>query len=111
MLTKYPSDIKGDRPENLRHKRIIEDPQKRSDADFINALFKSAAKYKNNLPYDWLAVGKSYNSNSFTAGILKDAAGKDISVDFERWQPGGDKPIPLDEDRVLEYMEEYGQDE
>ena len=93
-LTATPNAL-ADRPSNLHDITRVFSSTTTSDAQFINNIFASAAKYNNNLPYDptpWL-LDPFYNSNSYASGILKDANSN--FPDLPWWQPGADKPIPL----------------
>ncbi|MFA6349351.1 MAG: hypothetical protein WCY12_00285, partial [Candidatus Omnitrophota bacterium] len=92
---KATPNISGDRPGNLRNIRQISD-NNRSDTQLIRDILASANQYKDNLPYDPTPAkfDRFYNSNSYTYGILRDARVTNIP-NLPGWQPGADKPIPL----------------
>jgi RHS repeat-associated protein len=102
-LIAYPSN-KSDRPSNLKNIERIIDPLKRSDTQLIRDIINSANKYHNNLPCDPdpsigdPSVEQSYNSNSYTRGVFKDAGIPNPPL-LPGWIPGWDIPIPLNEKR------------
>ena len=67
-----------------------------NEAQFIVDLMEAAVQYQNNLQYDGLARDGKYNSNSFISGLLV-ASGIAVNNIPDPWwyQPGLDKPIPL----------------
>lgn len=70
-------------------------PPGMNDTQFIKNLFEAYDSYQqDSRPYDALARGDGYNSNSLTSGLLN-AAGQPKVPNLPGWQPGGDKPIPL----------------
>jgi hypothetical protein len=93
ILTATPNDL-NDRPGELEQMQRILD--KRSDTQLINDIFGSADKYGNNLKYGATPSQSddSYNSNSYTYGVLNDAGVTNIP-NLNGWEPGADKPIPL----------------
>lgn len=96
--------ILNDRPEKLDYMQRVLDPKKRSDTQLIKDIFASADKYKDDLSYEALPFRSGsilgddvgYNSNSYSYGILKDAGIANIP-NLSKWEPGADKPIPLDD--------------
>lgn len=98
-LRANPSTI-NDRPERLKTIQRIYDPKKRSDTQLIKDIGNSASKYKDNLTYHPFptSIDPTYNSNSYTSGVLQDAGISDIPK-IGNFKPGANKPIPLNINR------------
>ncbi len=67
-----------------------------TEQDVLNDLKQKAQAYNGNLPYDPLAIGDGYNSNSFIAGLLNAIGydGSNLVSSLPGVQPGSDKPVP-----------------
>jgi RHS repeat-associated protein len=91
----YPGDAPTKNPLRIP----LQPPCGMTDTQFIIALIKAAASYKNSLPYHPLPTPTSptFNSDSYVAGVLRAAGARPPSLNaggmFQA--PGYHKPIPL----------------
>ncbi|MDP2923832.1 MAG: hypothetical protein Q8O30_08985 [Candidatus Omnitrophota bacterium] len=93
-LTSYPYNLDRKGSVSTSFKQIS-DPKGRSDIQLFNDIFDSANKYKNNLNYGPLVLGDSYNSNSYTRGILEDVGIINPPLPDGLFYPGWTKPVSL----------------
>ena len=90
----YTPNHPSDQIQNLTELQRIPTPNGMTDTQHISGLIKSAASYKNNAQYNLAPVEEGgYNSNSFTAGVIRSAGGTPPKIDYSA--PGYPKPLPL----------------
>jgi len=83
----------SDRPENNHVVGRITPPQGLTNADYWDLVRSADAAYRDNVDYDLFPERQdSYNSNSYTRGIL-DATGGTYTAPFGDYY-GGDSPLP-----------------
>jgi uncharacterized protein RhaS with RHS repeats len=92
-----PGDSPGTacNPGPLKNLTPVPTPPGMTDTQFIQALINAANSYQNNQLYDpfpdpW---GFTYNSNSYTAGVITKAGGQPPALPGR--QPGYGRPLPL----------------
>jgi len=83
----------GDDPTNLTDLTRVSCPTGISDTDFIRRMLSAARRYRNDEPYAPFPAVLTYNSNSYTAGIIR-AAGADPPA-LPGSQPGYSRPLPI----------------
>ena len=83
----------GDDPTNLTDLTRVSCPTGISDTDFIRRMLSAARRYRNNEPYAPFPAVFTYNSNSYTSGIMR-AAGADPPA-LPGSQPGYNRPLPI----------------
>jgi len=95
LLVATPNDP-GNAQEKLHNLTLVIDPFGRSDAQLIHDIIMTSRQYHNDLPYSEVPTSfdATYNSNSYTSGVLR-AAAIPNPPDLPEWQPGYDKPMPL----------------
>jgi len=89
----YPEVRPKDRPDNMSTVGRITPPEGMTDAEQWAVLKSVDAYYKDNLDYDtWPEQMNSYNSNSYTRGLL-DISGATHAIPFDDYV-GGPSPVP-----------------
>lgn len=68
----------------------------KSEKEILDEMKKKARAYDGTLPYDPLANGDAYNSNSLMSGLLNAMGYDGVSLvnSLPGVQPGGSKPVP-----------------
>lgn len=89
----YPEVRSRDRSDNMSTVGRITPPKGMTNADQWEILKSLDSYYKDNVDYDtWPELQDSYNSNSYTRGLL-DAGGATYTVPFDEYV-GGASPLP-----------------
>jgi RHS repeat-associated protein len=83
----------GDDPTNLTDLTRVSCPSGISDTDFIRQMLNAARRYRNNELYLPFPGVFTYNSNSYTSGIIRSAGG--VPPVLPGSQPGYNKPLPI----------------
>jgi RHS repeat-associated protein len=99
-LVSWP-DNPGDNLANAQFRQIVPTPPGMTDCEFIQALIDAAVHYID-VPYSFpsdlegtMAPG-TYNSNSFTSGLIKGAGGTPPNIVIPAGQlPGYQNPVPI----------------
>jgi len=91
-------NYQDDCPSKLNDLTEVSTPKGMSDTEFIKALLKAAALYKNNAIYDPIPTSGpygvlGYNSNSYVSGLIRAAGG--VPPDLPGRRPGYNLLLPI----------------